>query len=582
MKILFIAAGRPAEDDPVIRAIDLLGQRHEVVKAYWTFDGDLGSVTPAAADAPYKVFDLGASARRGDHHRRIKASLHELLGAAAPGFDAIHLHGADEVLVTACQVLREREVPVVLSWPSPDRGADESWVPAWLGSADSTCYAAMSPGQATRAASLPGIFAERIHVWNNVQPSPAGSSTLERIYSEAAWACGLALEQRPYTQCTRCLLDTLDDARIQFDDSGVCGYCHRYKRLETQRLFLDQDREQELQKILDQVKASKGRSKHDCLLGVSGGVDSTYVAIKLKELGLNPLLVHVDNGWNSELSVMNIQSIMDKLQLDLHTYVIDWEEFRDIQLGFLRASVIDIELVTDHAIVACLYNLAAKLGIKHIISGDNFATEGIMPRGWTHEKSDLLNIRYIAEHFGHRRLRTYPRLGYWRRQYLVLVKGIKVVPLLNYLHYNKAEAKAEITRVLGWKDYGTKHGESIFTRFYQHYILPRKFKADKRKAHLSALICSGQMSRTEALAELDKPLYEERELQTDLAFVTKKLGLTSDEFEAIMSAPVHQHTDYPSYVTKHLKREAELRARWRPVLSFIKRATGFSHRSNYV
>ncbi|MCC6841100.1 MAG: N-acetyl sugar amidotransferase [Flavobacteriales bacterium] len=405
---------------------------------------------------------------------------------------------------------------------------------------------------------------------------------LSGIYQEALAANGTLAAERPFQQCSRCLLDTRDDRHIQFDEDGVCTYCHRYARLEPVRLFRDKDRRKELEAVVARIKSSRKHAKYDCVAGVSGGVDSSYVALKLKQLGLNPLLVHLDNGWNTQISERNIQGIVQHLGFDLHKVAPDGAEFKDIQLAFLRASVVDIELPTDHAVVAYIYNLAARLGIEYIISGDNFTTEGVNPKGWSHDKKDLRNIRSIVRRYSGRRLRSLPRLGYFRRQYLVLFKGIKVVPLLNYLDYDKAMAKQEITAAIGWTDYGFKHGESIFTRFYQEYILPVKFHVSKRKAHLSTLICSGQMSRQAALEALKQDHYPEDLRKADFNMVLQRLGLSHAEFDALMKAEVRPHSDFPTYAAREYLWEKALRDRLRPITRWIRERTGVRHESNYV
>ncbi len=405
---------------------------------------------------------------------------------------------------------------------------------------------------------------------------------LAGILSEAVALRGAKVSQRPYRQCAKCVLDTRDDPSMQFDERGICTYCNRYERLEGIRLFRGKDRDLELSNMVARIKAARKHAKYDCIAGVSGGVDSSYVALKMKQLGLTPLLVHLDNGWNTDIAERNIKGIVEHLGFDLHTFAPDAIEFKDIQLAFLRASVMDIEMPTDHAVVAYIYRLAAKLGIKYIISGDNFATEGILPKGWSHDKKDLLNIRAITYKFSGRRIRSLPTLGYFRRHYLVLFRGIKVVPLLNYMPYDKQQAKEEIGVALGWTDYGTKHGESIFTRFYQNHILPTKFHVDKRKAHLSTLICSGQMNRETALIELGQPVYPPQLYRSDLDLVTTKLGLTNDELDGLLKAEVNQHTDFPSYATRHYRREQAVRHGLRPMIRYIKKKTGLQYDSNYV
>lgn len=348
-------------------------------------------------------------------------------------------------------------------------------------------------------------------------------------------------------------MDTIGDPDIHFDEKGVCNYCHTWERRAANFMVKGEEGRRQLKVLVDKIKmAGKGKS-YDCIMGVSGGVDSTYVAWQAKQLGLRPLVVHFDNGWNSELSVKNIENIISKLGFDLYTYVIDWEEFRDLQLAYLKASVLDIEFPTDHAIVAMMYRLAHQHGIKYILSGFNIATEGILPTAWRWTKMDLLNLHSIHKAYGKVKLKSFPTMGFWKGIYYQYVYKIQFVQLLNYLDYDKKEAKELIARELGWKDYGGKHYESIFTRFYQGYILPRKFNIDKRKAHLSSLICSGQMTKEEALMEMKKDIYDPEQLAIDKEFVIKKFGLTDTEFEHIMNQPVRSHLDFGSYVTAHYK-----------------------------
>ncbi len=347
-----------------------------------------------------------------------------------------------------------------------------------------------------------------------------------------------------YKQCKKCILDTSDDVDITFNQVGICSYCQKYE-LEERIYHPDAfTAERELSNWITKIK-SEGKGKpYDCILGISGGVDSTYLALKAKEFGLRPLFVHFDNGWNSELAVKNIENIVTKLEYDLHTVVIDWEEFRDLQLAFLRASVVDIELITDHAILASLYKLAIQHQIKFILSGVNYVTESILPSSWIHDKRDHVHIRAINKQFGTRELKKFPLLNS-----TLLIQaawlGVQSVPLLNYMPYNKKDVKKQIINLLQWRDYGGKHYESIFTRFYQSYILVKKFGVDKRKAHLSNLICSGQMTREEALSEISTPSYPPELQRQDLMFVLKKFGLTEAEFEKIMKLPVKKHSDYP-------------------------------------
>jgi N-acetyl sugar amidotransferase len=347
-----------------------------------------------------------------------------------------------------------------------------------------------------------------------------------------------------YIQCARCILDTKDDPAIIFDNQGICSYCRSYEIHEAKYVKKEKAGEKELMELVDKIKQEGEGKPYDCIIGISGGVDSTYLAMRAKALGLRPLAVHIDNGWNSELAVGNIENIIKRLGLELRTTVIDWEEFRDLQLSFLKASVVDIELVSDHAIFAQIYKYALKYNIKYILNGTNIATEFILPARWIHSKRDHVNILAIHKQFGARPLKTYPLFTSflkWRCSW----EGIQNISLLDYMPYNKQEVKKSIMRELGWRDYGGKHYESIFTRFFQGYILPVKFGIDKRKTHLSNLICSGQITREEALNEMKLPAYSEDVRAADHQFVLKKLELTERQFEDIMNLPVKAHTDYP-------------------------------------
>lgn len=381
--------------------------------------------------------------------------------------------------------------------------------------------------------------------------------------------------------CTKCIMDSKDDPEIHFDAQGVCNYCHRYDDLVAQHLVLE-NRSQKLGDMLQAIKSRRNKDGYDCIIGISGGVDSCYVAYLAKQKGLNPLLVHLDNGWNSALANQNIHSTAKKLDIDLYTYVIDWEEFKDIQLSFIRASVVDIELVTDFAIVACLYNLANKHNIKYIISGHNVASEGALPPQWVHWKSDFLNIVDIHKKFGKVKMKTFPKMSYLRKAYYVQLKKIKIVPFLNYFDYDKEKAKQFLMDEIGWVDYGGKHYESIFTRFYQAYILPLKFGVDKRKAHLSALICAGQITRDNALEVVRIPAYEYNGVKEDKEYVLKKFGFTEEEFDVIMAESPRPHTDFKSYTLKHYQWELKAVKLLRPIARPVKRLLGIKVESNIV
>ncbi len=343
--------------------------------------------------------------------------------------------------------------------------------------------------------------------------------------------------------CKNCILDSNDDPNLVLDENGLCNHCHWY--LSEAKHYLRQGEEGKalLQKTIEEIKGYGKDKQYDCLIGLSGGVDSSYVAYKAKELGLRALCVHFDNGWNSEHAVMNIHHIVSKLGFDLNTYVINWEEFKDLQLAYLKASVIDIEVLTDHAIYGTMFRIAKENDIKYVLGGHNVVTEGILPYHWTYNKKDYINIKAIHKQYGTVKLNTFPFLDRKMKQF-IQKSGIEFVNYLNWMPYVKDDIKKVLQKELDWQDYGGKHYESIWTRFYQGYILPEKFGVDKRKAHLSTLICSGQITREAALEELKQPPYDAALLQRDMDFVLKKLGLTEQAFDAIMKKPVRSHRDF--------------------------------------
>lgn len=352
---------------------------------------------------------------------------------------------------------------------------------------------------------------------------------------------------RPYQQCSHCILDTKDDHNITFDPKGVCVYCNNYFEKYLKNPLTELDKELILNQYLQKIKQASIGKKYDSIMGLSGGVDSSYLAYKAKEFKLNPLLVHFDNGWNSELAVKNIESIINKTGFDLYTYVVDWEEFKDLQLAYIKASVLDWEIPSDHGFYALLFNQAYKYNIRYILTGHNHQTEAILPKTMRWSKLDVANIIDIYKKYGTGKLKTFPMLGFYKNFYFGMVKKLERVNLLEYIPYNKDDAKELIKKEFGWRDYGGKHYESIFTRFYQGYVLTEKFGYDKRKAHLSNLICSGQITREKALEELEKPAYNSEQLAEDTTYVIKKLGLTAEEFEKYMKMPIRSHLEFKSY-----------------------------------
>lgn len=353
---------------------------------------------------------------------------------------------------------------------------------------------------------------------------------------------------RAYQQCSLSVLDTISDPNIEFDSEGICQYYHDYKIAEKEGVFLGEEGEKKLQANFDKIKSEGKNKKYDSILGLSGGVDSTFLCYLAKEQGLNPLIVHFDNGWNSELAQHNIESTVKKCGFELYTYVVNWQHFRELQLSYLKASVVDIEVLTDQGFMAVLYSLARKYKIKYVLAGMNIVTEHVLPRHWIYSKRDIINIKSIQNTFGNqtfKSLDTYPVLSYANEKYCKHVLKMEVVSPLNYIEYEYDNIKDLIKRELDWRDYGGKHYESIWTRFYQGYILPKKFNIDKRKAHLSNLIFSGQITKEQALQILSNSTYPDMKLlEEDLEYVSKKFNLSTQEFEKLMNEPRREHREF--------------------------------------
>ncbi len=362
---------------------------------------------------------------------------------------------------------------------------------------------------------------------------------------------------RLYRVCTRCVMDTTDPD-IEFDARGVCNHCHRYDELAKNRLLPGDEARRRLDSLVAVIRKRGRRKPYDCIIGVSGGVDSTYVAYIVKNLGLRPLAVHLDNGWDSELAVDNIKKTLEALGIDLYTLVIDWEEFRDLQLAFLKASTPDGEIPTDHAILAILYQIAAEQGLRYVLLGTNVATEAVLPLKWGYGYFDWKYISAVQSRFGAGKTRSYPHFGLLKLAYYAVARRIRLVQILNYLYYDKSAAMGMIEKELGWRYYGGKHYESIYTRFFQAYILPRKFDIDKRKAHSSNLVWSGQWTREQALESMSREDYGQAMADEDRTYVIKKLGIDDARFEEIMELPRKTFLHYPNrYSFFRLARKAK-------------------------
>lgn len=351
--------------------------------------------------------------------------------------------------------------------------------------------------------------------------------------------------QRAFQQCTYCVMDTTDP-EISFDENGQCHHCRAYLQKVRNLTYQGESSDQQLQTIAEKIKKTGKNRPYDCVIGVSGGVDSSYTCYVAKKLGLRPLAVHMDNGWNSEEAVRNIKAICNNLNIDYVSHVLNWEEFKDIQLAFLKASIVEMEIPTDVAIPHSLHKVAAENNIKYILSGGNMAGEAILPRTWFYYPKDSKLLKSIHRQFGTKKIRSYPTFDYIDEIYYKFFKGIRILYPLNYVPYSKPAAMKTLKKELGWVEYGGVHHESMFTRIVLSYLQPLKFNVDYRKCTLSAQICNGLISHEEALAKLEQPAYDSNAIQEDKAYVAKKFGLSLSEFEEILSLPPKSYRDYPN------------------------------------
>ena len=354
--------------------------------------------------------------------------------------------------------------------------------------------------------------------------------------------------KKNYQICTNCVMD-ITDTKITFDKNGVCDHCNNFYKNILPNWHTDKEGWQSLQKIAKKIKKNGQGKEFDCMVGMSGGVDSSYLLYVAKEkLGLRPLVFTVDTGWNTQLAVNNIKKLVNKLNLNLHTEIIDWEEMRDLQLAFFKASVPHIDWPQDHAIFASIYNFAAKHKIKYILTGANYSTECIKnPMEWTYMGSDLRQLKDIHNKFGQKPLIKYPTTNILKHKvYLRYFKGIKVIKPLNYIPYIKEDAMKLLVDKFGWEKYPQKHFESKFTKFYEGYWLPKKFGYDTRKVQFSSLIVTKQMTRKEALKKLLQPSYNKNTITQDFEYIATKLGISANELQGYMVLPNKSYKNYKS------------------------------------
>lgn len=352
--------------------------------------------------------------------------------------------------------------------------------------------------------------------------------------------------KRDYQICTNCVMDT-SDSQIQFDSDGICDHCIDFKNNVFPNWVTGEEGSHNFSKIVDKIKKDGNGRDFDCIIGMSGGLDSSYLLhLAVNKFGLRPLVFHVDGGWNSDIAVNNIESIVEKLGLDLYTEVINWNEMRDFQLSFFKSGVPHLDIPQDHAFIATLYHFANKHKIKYILNGGNISTECVRnPKEWLYYGTDMSQLKDIHSQFGSIKLKTFPFSSVlFHKFYLRYFKGVQVVKPLNYLDYSKEIAIKTLQEEYGWKAYPQKHFESRFTRFFESYWLPTRFGFDTRRVQFSSLILTGQMSRDEAINKLKHPSYDLETIDDDFEFIATKLGITVEELRHYHSMSKKSYKDY--------------------------------------
>lgn len=353
------------------------------------------------------------------------------------------------------------------------------------------------------------------------------------------------MSDKKYQICSNCVMDTTD-SKIIFDENGVCDYCNSFKNEILPNWRPNENNYDELEEVATQIREEGKGKEYDCILGMSGGTDSSYLAYIAKEkMGLRPLIYTVDTGWNLNVAVENIEKLVKSLDLDMYTEVVNWTEMKDLQLAFFKSQVAYQDLPQDHVIFAGLYNYAVKNKIKYVLTGSNNATECVRPPiEWVH-LNDLKLIKDIHKRFGKVKLKTMPMCSMFKyRIYYQYIKGMKRIAPLDLINYDKDLAERELKEKFGWEKYENKHYENIFTRFYEGYYLPHKFGYDKRKSYFSNMILTGQLTREQALEKLKESPYDEEIMRTDMEYIAKKLGITADEFELIINGENKTYKDY--------------------------------------
>lgn len=349
------------------------------------------------------------------------------------------------------------------------------------------------------------------------------------------------------TICKNCVLDNISVEDIIFDERGICNYCHYFNQIVLKNWFPNEIGKKILLKTIDKIKKEGKNKDYDCIIGLSGGIDSSYMTLKAKDWGLRPLVVHVDAGWNSELAVSNIEKIINYSGFDLHTEVIDWEDMRRLQLAYLKSGISNQDVPQDHIFFSTLYHYSIKHKINYSISGGNIATESILPDIWHVSAMDSINLKDIFKKHGDGSLSSYKTISFF--QYYIwypFFHKLNSFRPLNFMKYDKKIASLELEKI-GYKNYEGKHGESIFTKFFQEYYLPKKFKIDKRKAHLSSLILSKQITRSKALEILKKPPFDPNKIDQTINYICKKLEISKFEFDELMKVKNKNYKEYKNW-----------------------------------
>ncbi len=354
-----------------------------------------------------------------------------------------------------------------------------------------------------------------------------------------------------YKICSRCVMDTTSDPNLVLDEHGVCNYCHNYDKLCAEYAHLKDHGEEKLSALFEKIKEECRNDEYDLAVGLSGGVDSSYLMYLCHQYNLRVLAVHVDAGWNSELAVQNIEKICSKLGYDLHTVVIDWATMKELQRAYMFSGLGNLDVPQDHCFIAATRKYCKKHHIKYLVSGWNLATEGILSRAFQHGNSDWINIKDVYKKCGRRKvsLRKYPHINFWDYYYgYPHLYSLKTIYPLFYVPYSQKSAIALLENEFGWKYYGSKHFESRFTRFFQEVYLPNKFGWEKRRDHIASLIVGGEMTREEGLAQLSLPSSTEAQLKEETEYVLKKLDISEQEWKQILDAPVKMIDQYKNEI----------------------------------